>query len=172
MSVEVIVGTLGRAHGIRGDISVDVRTDEPGRRFAKGAVLRIEGDQRSFVVRSMKNVNGRTILSLEGVDDRTAAEQLTGAVLVTDVDEAELPSAAEEFFDRQLVGLTVHDRQGAELGEVVEVVHGPAQDLLVIDGDGQAMVPFVEPLVPDVDLAAGRITLSEAGVQVFQSGRE
>lgn len=171
MSLEVIIGTLGRAHGIRGDISVDVRTDEPQRRFAKGAVVRIEGSQRSFTVQAVKQVNGRTILTLSDVDDRTAAEQLTGSVLVADVEESELPSQTNEFFDRQLVGLVVFAADGEQLGQVREVIHGPAQDLLVI-ADDETMVPFVSALVPEVDLVAGRITLSQAGTEVFHSGRQ
>lgn len=176
--MEVIVGVLGRAHGIRGDMSVDVRSDEPARRFAKGARVRIAGEPHQYAVASTKTVAGRFIVHLDGVEDRSAAERLTGQVLVADVDANESPSGADEFYDRQLIGLRVlGDDDAAALGRVREVLHGPAQDVLVVGDDGskdpagsQSMVPFVAILVPDVNVDEGWLRLSPQGVAALQAG--
>ena len=94
--------------------------------------------------------------------DRTAVERLRGTVLVVDVDAAERPADAEEFYDRQLTGLRVLDAAGAEVGVVADVVHLPAQDLLEIrTSSGLRLVPFVGVLVPGVDLAAGTVRLAD-----------
>lgn len=160
--MRVVVGRIGRAHGIKGDLAVEVRTDEPERRFAPGSTL-VAGD-RTVVVAAARNHSGRLLLRLEGVADRTAAEALQGTVLEVDVDPADLPDEDDAYYDHQLVGLRVHDHAGTDLGEVVDVVHLPEQDLLSIDlDDGRegVLVPFVEALVPGVDLAAGHVTLAD-----------
>lgn len=181
----VVVGRIGRAHGVRGDVSVEVRTDEPDRRFAVGSALRTSTSagparadaavEQTLTVEGARWHSGRLLLHFEGVDDRTAAESLRGLLLQVEVDPSEVPVDPEEFYDHQLVGLTVVDRSGARVGRVVDVVHG-AQDLLVVDRapvpDGAvergaartetavpAMVPFVHALVPEVDLASGRLVV-------------
>lgn len=160
--IEVIVGRIGRAHGIRGDVFIDVRTDEPARRFRQGATLRC-GDKRSALTLSGVRWNrGKLIVSFAGVADRSAVEALAGELLFDVVAEAEVPSGTEEFFDRQLVGLVVRDHSGAERGSVTEVLHLPAQDVLHVDIDGvPRLVPFVEALVPVVDLDTGFVQVAD-----------
>lgn len=161
--IEVTVGVIGRAHGVRGDVSIEVRTDEPDRRFATGAVLR-DGSGRSFTVARAKLVSGRLVVSFTEVTDRNVAEELRGTELLADVPADEMPSGQDEFFDRQLVGLAVLDAAGQRAGTITEVLHPGAQDLLVIDVDGsERLVPFVEALVPVVDLAAGHVQLADVG---------
>lgn len=161
--IEVVVGTIGRAHGVRGEVNVTVRTDEVDRRFAVGSVLRTSTGQ-ALTVKSAHRVSGRLIVRFEQVADRDSAEQLNGAQLVTDVPSDELPSGPEEYFDRQLVGLRVLDAAGNQAGTITEVVHGPAQDLLVVDVNGdERFVPFVSALVPVVDLAGGLVRLADVG---------
>lgn len=156
----VVVGRLSRAHGIRGEIAVTVRTDEPERRFAPGSSL-VCGD-RTLTVRSSRHHSGRLLVAFEEVPDRTAAEQLTGTLLEAEIDPGEVPDDPEEFYDHQLVDLAVQTADGTIVGTVTAVLHLPEQDSLVVDLDGrEVIVPFVEALVPDVDLAAGHVRLSD-----------
>jgi len=161
-TIEVVVGVVGRAHGIRGDVSIDVRTDEPERRFAPGQVLRVEGGSRRFTVDSTREHSGRLLVHLAELPDRTAAEAARGLVLVADVDAAELPEDEDEYYDRQLVGLRVRGADGADLGVVTAVLHLPLQDTLEVEtADGVRLVPFVTAVVPVVDLAAGEVRLAD-----------
>lgn len=160
--IEVVVGVVGRAHGLGGETVVEVRTDEPERRFATGRELRAEGTDRRLLVASRRDHSGRLLVRFAGVGDRSAAEALRGIRLVTDVPADERPAEPEEFYDRQLVGLTVLDATGARVGRVSGVAHLPAQDLLEVDTPGgERLVPFVQTLVPVVDLAAGVLHLAE-----------
>lgn len=156
----VTVGRIGRAHGIRGDVAVDVRTDSPEVRFATGAVLTTApaaaGPLR--VARSRWH-SGRLLVLFEGVRDRSGAEALRGVHLLADVDETEQPEDPEEFYDHQLAGLTVRTLDGIVIGEIAEVVHLPGHDLLAVrrPGGREALVPFVAAIVPEIDLAAGHV---------------
>jgi len=153
MTVEVVVGVIGRPHGVRGEVAVEPRTDEPDRRFAPGQHVRSEGSPRTFTVASMRWHSGRLLVRFAGLDDRTAAEAVRGARLVVDVDPDERPEEPGEYYDRQLVGLAVRTAEGAAVGEVLAVLHLPAQDVLEIrTADGPRLVPFVADLVPEVDL--------------------
>ncbi len=161
-TVEVIVGIVGRAHGIKGEAGIDVRTDEPERRFTPGAVLRREGGGPDLVVESVRDHSGRLLVRFLGYPDRTAVETLRGTVLVVDVDADARPEATEEYYDRQLTGLRVLDAAGAEVGRIADVIHLPEQDLLELRTDaGTRLVPFVQALVPEVDLAAGTVQLAD-----------
>lgn len=159
--MRVVVGRIGRAHGIRGDLNVDIRTDEPERRFASGAsvLCRVGGTERVLTVASARPHSGRLVVTFAEVPDRTAAEQLHGVTLEAEVDPDEAPDEDDAFYDRQLIGLTVRVGQN-DRGQVLEVLHLPAHDTLVIEIDGrQVLVPFVEALVPQVDLVAGTVTV-------------
>lgn len=161
-SIEVVVGAIGRAHGIRGDVAIDVRTDEPELRFAEGAVLRAEGTGRRFTVAMSREHSGRLLVHFEELADRTVAEAARGTVLVVDVDPAQLPPESDEFYDRQLVGLQAVAADGGVLGPVRSVLHLPLQDTLEIEtGDGIRLVPFVTAVVTRVDLDAGRLYLAD-----------
>ncbi len=158
----MVVGRIGRAHGIHGLVSVDVRTDEPERRFAPGTVLDTEPPDRGpLTVQGGREHSGRLLLELAGVEDRSAAEALRGTELVVDVDADERPDDPEEWYDHQLVGLTAQSADGSPYGTVTEVVHLPMQDLLAVAtaGGQEVLVPFVAALVPEVDLAGGRVVL-------------
>ncbi len=155
--VQVIVARIGRAHGIGGDLALEVRTDEPDRRLAAGTELLTDRGTTVTIARTRWH-SGRLLAHFEGVDDRTAAEGLRGAELSVMVPSDELPEGEDEYYDRQLIGLRARTPDGRQIGEVVDVVHLPAQDLLTIDVDGEdRMVPFVSELVPSVDLAAGEV---------------
>ena len=169
MDLEVVVGRVGRPHGIRGEVTIEVRTDEPDRRFADGAVLRAEPPRgsvsplRELSVAGSRWHRSTLLVSFEELPDRNAAEAARGILLFASVDVAESPDDPDEFYAHQLVGLAAYDEAGTHLGEVSALVRGGAQDLLTVrTPDGRdALVPFVKALVPEVDLAAGRVVVAD-----------
>ncbi|MFT4082454.1 MAG: ribosome maturation factor RimM [Nocardioides sp.] len=171
-TIEVMVGRIGKPHGVRGLVTIDVRTDEPERRFAPGTVLRARPARGSaydgvaqgeLTVRSARWHQRLLLAGFEEIRDRGAAEGARGTLLFVDVPTDETPADPDEFYDHQLVGLAAYDRDETPLGTVTEVVHGGAQDLLSIrTPDGRdALVPFVTQLVPVVDLAAARVVIAD-----------
>lgn len=157
--VDVIVGTLGRAHGLLGEIFLNLSTDSPEQRFAQGSV--VYADNRPYTVESLRQQGARPVLRLRGITDRTAAEAMVGKVLVAQVDESEIPEDEDEFYDHQLLGLTVVDPSGATLGTVARVDHLGFQDMLAVETDsGERLVPFVSALVPEVDLPHRRVVVT------------
>jgi 16S rRNA processing protein RimM len=160
--MRVVVGRLGRAHGIRGELTVEVRTDVPEERFAPGQVLLCEGRAGappSVTVRAARWQGGRLVVSLDGVTDRTAAEALRGTVLAADVEP--IAGLDDEYHDQVLVGLEVRDETGRALGTVADVLHLPGQDLLAVHGPSarEVLVPFVSELVPVVDVGGGFVVV-------------
>ncbi len=161
-TVDVLVGTIGRAHGLRGEVTVHVRTDEPERRFVPGGSLRVGSKPR--VVASVRWHSGTLLLRLEGVADRTGAEALRGQELWVDVPADQAPAEEGEYWDRQLVGLTVLDAQGSVAGTIGEVLHLPAHDVFVVRTPaGERLIPFVNEIVPIVDLEAGHVQVADVG---------
>lgn len=167
--IEVVVGRIGKPHGIRGEVTLDVRTDEPDRRFAPGTTLRAEApagaDRRpaSLTVARARWHQSTLLVTFEELADRNAAEAARGTVLHATIGPDEMPEDPDEYYDHQLVGLDVVDLDGTPLGRVKALVHGSAQDLLTVrTPDGRdALVPFVSALVPEVDLDAGRIVVAD-----------
>ncbi|WP_422756795.1 ribosome maturation factor RimM [Micromonospora sp. WMMD708] len=184
----LIVGRIGKPHGIRGEVTVEVRTDEPEARFAPGAVLctepgatpRVAAPRRGAVepagavapgvayevpaeltVEAARWHQGRMLVAFEGVLDRETAEALRGTLLGVDSASVAPPEDPEEFHDHQLVGLAVVTPAGEHLGEVAKIDHAPASDLLVLrrPQGGSALIPFVKAIVPEVDLAGGRVVV-------------
>src|SRR5680860_445351 len=170
---EVVVGRIGKAHGIKGEVSVEPRTDEPERRFTVGAVLTTEaplggtphgrGRPPKVTVQALRWNQSRLLVWFEEIRDRNQAEAARGLVLLASVDEDETPDDPEEFYDHQLVGLGVFTGEGNRIGELTVVVHGAAQDLLSIRADDgrEILVPFVSELVPTVDVPGGRIVVED-----------
>jgi 16S rRNA processing protein RimM len=162
--MQLVVGRIGRPHGIRGDVAVDVRTDDPELRFAVGSVLRTEPAAIGpLTISAARWHSGRLLVSFAGFEDRGQADELRGLLLVVESDELEEASDPEDYRDYQLIGLAVLTTGGEQVGKVADVLHH-GQDLLVIAGDGarsgaQILVPFVAPLVPEVDVAAGRLVI-------------
>lgn len=157
----VVVGRIGRPHGIRGAVSVEVRTDEPDRRFAVGSHLMTDSG-RELVITSSTWHSGRLLLTFEGYDDRNAIEGLRNQILSVDRPDDEEPEDPEEFYDSSLVDCEVRDADGAVIGRVQEVAHLPAQDMLVVHtpDDREILVPFVEEFVPTIDIANKRIVIT------------
>jgi 16S rRNA processing protein RimM len=161
--VDLVVGRVGKPHGINGAVTVEVRTDDPDARFAPGSSLRTDPPERGpLTVADVHPRSGGIVVYFEGVDSREGAEALRGTVLV--VDSASLPDLdeADEWYDHQLVGLAAVDPAGAALGTISDVVHSAAADLLVIrDADEREhLVPFVRDLVPAVDVPGRRVVVA------------
>ncbi|MBL1113283.1 ribosome maturation factor RimM [Streptomyces sp. 110] len=160
--MQLVVARIGRAHGIKGEVTVEVRTDEPELRLGPGAVLATEpASAGPLTIESGRVHSGRLLLRFEGVRDRTAAEALRNILLIAEVDPEELPEDPEEFYDHQLIDLDVVTMDGTEVGRISEISHLPYQDLLVVkrpDGS-EAMIPFVSEVVPEIDLEAQRAVI-------------
>ncbi|GAB3670591.1 ribosome maturation factor RimM [Actinocorallia lasiicapitis] len=156
--MQLVVGRIGKAHGIRGDVTVDVRTDDTDTRFAPGVVLATDpASAGPLTVKDAKWHSGRLIVRFTGVDDRNRAEELRGIWLVIDSAEIVPSEDPDDFHDQQLIGLTVVTVAGETIGTIKEILHH-AQDLIVIDTPaGDQLVPFVSALVPEVDLEGGRL---------------
>ncbi|MFD8756663.1 ribosome maturation factor RimM [Kitasatospora sp. NPDC059577] len=161
--MQLVVGRIGRAHGIRGDVSVEVRTDEPELRLGPGAVLLTDpASAGPLTIESGRVHSGRLLLRFAGVKDRNAAEALRGTMLIAEVDPEERPDDPEEFYDHQLIGLDVVLLDGTPVGELTEVVHLPYHDLLMVKkADGtEVLVPFVSQIVPTIDLENQRAVIT------------
>jgi 16S rRNA processing protein RimM len=160
--MQLVVGRIAKAHGINGEVSVDVRTDDPDHRFADGSRLDTEpADHGPLVVEGSRWHSGRLLVRFAGVGDRTAAERLRGSTLVVDSATSAPPDDDEEFWDHDLIGLDVVIDDGSRLGEVSDVLHPLGSDLLVIArAEGEdVLIPFIAEFVPTVDLAAGRVVV-------------
>ncbi|HWG13237.1 MAG TPA: ribosome maturation factor RimM [Streptosporangiaceae bacterium] len=161
--MQIAVGQIARAHGVRGEVTVAVRTDEPDVRFTPGVTLATEPPERGpLTVAATRWHSGRLLIMFEGVRDRNAAEDLRGTLLVLDSAEIPAPAEPDEFYDHQLIGLAVVSAAGDPVGEVTDVLHH-GQDLLVVRRGpgpaGEVLVPFVSAIVTDVDVPAGRLVI-------------
>ncbi|GAA4563687.1 ribosome maturation factor RimM [Planotetraspora kaengkrachanensis] len=159
--MQLVVGRIGRPHGVRGEVTIEVRTDDPDLRFAPGTALATDPPGRGPLVVERARWNaGILLLAVAGVHDRDAAESLRGTLLV--VDSADIPALddPDEFHDHELVGLSVITAGGEGVGEVAEVLHH-GQDLLVVrrPGGDEVYVPFVKALVPEIDLEKGLLVV-------------
>ncbi|ALJ20337.1 ribosome maturation factor RimM [Microbacterium sp. No. 7] len=160
------VGRLVKAHGLKGALKLELYTDDPDGRFVPGAVFTLQVPESSpwhgktVTVREFKWMNSHAVVFLEGIDDRTAAESIVRAILWIDQDVAE-PDEDDAWYDNQLTGLEVV-REGEVVGRVVRVDHLPAQDLLIVrtGDDREVLVPFVKAIVPEVDVAGGRVVVT------------
>lgn len=168
--MRLVVARIGRAHGVRGEVSVEVRTDAPDKRFGAGAVLHVTdggrfrelaaaGHPTRLTITAARDHNGTLLLTFAELADRTAAEALRDVLLEAEI--ADDPDEPEAWYDHELVGLAVVTGDGAAVGEVVGVEHRPAQDLIVVrrSAGGDRLVPFVHAIVPEVDILGGRLVV-------------
>lgn len=162
------VGRLVKAHGLKGALKLELYTDDPDGRFVPGASFTLQVPESSpwhgktVTVREFRWMNSHPVVFLDGVDDRSGAESLVRAILWVDEDTQAPVSEPDAWYDHQLVGLDVV-RDGRSVGTVARVDHFPAQDLLIVrptGTDDEILVPFVSAIVPDVDIAAGRIIVT------------
>lgn len=161
--MDVVIGRVARAHGVRGEVTVDIRTDAPEARFAAGATVRTEpASAGPLTVEAARPHSGRLLVRFAEVADRSAAEDLRGVLLTVSIAQT-ADDDPDAYYPHELVGVRVVTDAGDEVGEVAEVLPAPAHDLLRVrrDDGGEALVPFVTELVPDVDLAANRLTVAD-----------
>lgn len=181
--MQLVVGRIARPHGVRGEVSVEVHTDEPERRFAVGSVLATDpAEAGPLTVASARWHTGRLLVGFTGITDRNQAEGLRGIWLTLDSAQAGSSDDPDEFHDHELIGLAVVTVSGEPVGRVTDVRHF-GQDLLVIEPAGRMstglatarpagparpgelaqpdglLVPFVAAIVPEVDVAAGRLVI-------------
>jgi 16S rRNA processing protein RimM len=165
VGTQLRVGRLLKAHGLKGALKLELYTDDPDGRFVAGATFTLQVPEsspwhgRSVTVREFRWMNSHPVVFLEGVNDRTAAEELVKAILWIESDPSQ-PAEDDAWYDHQLVGLEVV-RDGEVVGRVARVDHLPAQDLLIVThGDREVLVPFVKAIVPVVDVAARRMIVT------------
>ena len=153
------VGRIGKAHGILGEATIEVRTDEAEDRFAIGAVLETDSHGELTVV-SARVHNGILLLGFQGIEDRNSIEALRNELLYAEVDIAAPGIDEDDYHVLQLVGCTAYLVDGDEFGVVTDVLNLPGQDVLAIkSADGEVLIPFVRQLVPVVDIKAQRMTV-------------
>ncbi|MET7681634.1 ribosome maturation factor RimM [Streptomyces sp. NPDC005423] len=160
--MQLVVARIGRAHGIKGEVTVEVRTDEPELRLAPGAVLLTDpAPTGPLTIETGRVHSGRLLLRFEGVRDRTGAEALRNTLLIAEIDPAELPEEEDEYYDHQLMDLDVVTKDGTEIGRITEISHLPSQDLFIVErADGsEVLIPFVEAIVIEIDLVEQRAVI-------------
>ncbi|MGW0037147.1 ribosome maturation factor RimM [Gordonia sp. NPDC003376] len=154
--MELVVGRVVKSHGIRGEVVVDVRTDEPQQRFATGATLRGRlprgGGERTFTVTAARDHAGRLLLSLKEIADRSAADALRGTLFLVDSTDVDSGDDPDEFYDHELEGVPVTHVDGTPVGVLESILHLPANDLLSVrtPDNREVLVPFVREIVPTV----------------------
>lgn len=157
--MDLVVGRVAKSHGVRGEVMVDVRTDEPDVRFAVGSVLRGRKStgkntfvESNYTVTAARNHSGRLLLTLAEVGDRDTATALRGLLFLIDADDVSSGDDPDEFYDHELQGVPVRTVGGDDIGSVTDIVHLPAGDLLsVAMTDGrEVLIPFVKAIVPVV----------------------
>ncbi|WP_330460055.1 ribosome maturation factor RimM [Streptomyces sp. NBC_00820] len=161
--MQLVVARIGRAHGIKGEVTVEVRTDEPELRLGPGAVLTTDpASAGPLTIATGRVHSGRLLLRFEGINDRTAAETLRNILLIADVDPEELPEEEDEYYDHQLMDLDVVTADGTEVGRITEISHLPSQDLFIVERpDGsEVMIPFVTEIVAEIDLAEQKAVIT------------
>ncbi len=152
------VGRIGRAHGILGEATIEVRTDEPETRFAIGAKLIT--DSGELTVASARLHNGIWLLGFSGINDRNGIEKLRDTLLYAEVDINQPGESEDDYHIQQLIGLKAELEDGSEFGEVTDVLNLPSQDCLVISNEnGETLIPFVRQLVPIVDLKLKKVVV-------------
>ncbi|MDQ3405499.1 MAG: ribosome maturation factor RimM [Actinomycetota bacterium] len=160
----VVVGRVAKAHGIGGELAIDVRTDSPEQRFALGASLTAkprDGSVRTLTVTAARPHSGRLLVRFDEVPDRDTAEAMRGALLLAGLGVLPPIDDPDEFYDHELFGLDAVLLDGTKVGTVRDIAHGLGGELLVIDrtDGGELLVPFVRAIVPEVDVPGGRVVL-------------
>jgi 16S rRNA processing protein RimM len=164
--MQLVVARVGRAHGLRGEVTLDLRTDVPEERLTVGAVLRTEpASAGPLTITGVRVHQDRWLVSFAEAGDRTAAEGLRGVELVVEADASDEEDA---WYPHELAGLRAELADGTVVGEVVALEHLPAHDALVVreplaSGDVRTLVPFVRAIVPTVDVPGGRVVLTPPG---------
>jgi 16S rRNA processing protein RimM len=150
--MRLLVGRIGKAHGILGEATIEVRTDDAAARFALGAT--VETDKgKSLTIDSVRVHNGILLLGFEGITDRNGIESFRDTLLYAEVDIDAPGEDEDDYHVLQLIGCVANLEDGTKFGEVTDVLNLPGQDVLAIQtSSGEVLVPFVRQLVPVVDI--------------------
>ena len=156
----ICLGQIGAAHGVRGEVRLYSFTAEPEAIVGYGPLETEDG--RVVQIESLRRAKDHFVGKLAGIDDRSAAEQLTNVKLYVLRERLPAPDQPDEFYHADLIGLMAVDRAGEKLGTVVALHNFGAGDLIEVrptDGHTTQLLPFDEATVPVVDLAAGRVVV-------------
>ncbi len=158
----LVVGRIGRAHGVLGEATIEVRTDLPEERFYVGAKLTTDPEKFGpLTIESARGHNGVLLLKFSEAKDRTEVEKLRDVLLMADVDVSAEFDNEDDFHVQQLLGASVITVDGRTVGTLTDVINLPGQDLLAVAGaHGEILIPFVLEIVPTVDLANKIITVN------------
>jgi 16S rRNA processing protein RimM len=158
--VQLVVARIGRAHGVLGEATIEVRTDQPENRFYIGSVLATEPTTFGpLTITSVRDHNGTLLLGFKGVNDRNQVEELRDVLLLAEVD-IEADSTDDDFHVQQLLQCQVSTQDGLDIGLVTDVINLPGQDVLAVDYNGrEVLIPFVKAIVPIVDVKNRKITV-------------
>jgi 16S rRNA processing protein RimM len=162
----LLIGRMGRAHGVRGEIRIIPETDDPGRFSALNRLYIGEavGSAQAFSVRSVRYQNGRggpvVLVAFEGVDDREGADRFRKK-LVFAAEEDLPPLDDDEYFIHDLIGCSVVDVDGKVVGTLRDVLDLPAHHVYAVGREGlpDALIPAVPAFIEDVDVKAQRIVI-------------
>jgi 16S rRNA processing protein RimM len=157
----LVVARIGRAHGVNGEATIEVRTDLPDERFIVGSVLTTEPTSFGpLTITSVRNHNGTLLLGFKEFADRTAVEKLRDVLLLADVDISE-GGDEDNFHIQELLGCRVVTDAGVEVGIMTDLVQLPGQDLLAVEHNGrEILIPFVLEIVPEIDVEKRVITIT------------
>ncbi len=157
----LVVGRIGRAHGVLGEATIEVRTDVPDERFFIGAKLFTDPESVGpLTITSARDHNGILLLKFAEANDRNTVEKLRDTLLKAEVDMSEENLHEDEFHVQQLIGLTVETDEGIHVGILTDVLNLPGQDLLSVKTEhGEILIPFVYEIVPEIDLEKGKVII-------------
>ena len=148
--MQLVVGRIGRAHGVQGEATIELRTDDPDIRFAVGQTLTL-ADGRSLKIRGNRWHNQILLLSFLGINDRNQVEELRDQLLYAEVDTNSTQPG--EYHFQQLIGASVLLPDGSNLGLVSEIVQLPGQDLLSVSTqNGEVLIPMVKQIIISIDV--------------------
>ena len=156
--MQLVVGRIGRAHGVLGEATIEVQTDDPDIRFQIGNKLTLD-DGKQLTIRSSRWHNQILLLAFDGIADRNHIEELRDQLISSDVDLDSL--APGEYHFQQLIGCEVFQQNGELIGAVDEIVKLPGQDLLSVNRAGaQVLIPMVKQIIIEIDVLAKKIVVN------------
>ena len=156
--MQLVVGRIGRAHGVLGEATIEVQTDDPDIRFQVGNKLTLD-DGRELTIRSSRWHNQILLLAFDGIADRNQIEELRDQLISSDVDLGSL--APGEYHFQQLIGCEVFQQTGELIGIVDEILKSPGQDLLSVSrAAGQVLIPMVKQIIIEIDVLAKKIIVN------------
>jgi 16S rRNA processing protein RimM len=147
---------------VRGEATIEIRTDVPDARFYEGAILETDPkDKGPLTIKEVKVHSGTLLLSFAGVNDRTAVEKLRNVLLLAEVNPEDSNVSEDDFHISQIIDCQAVDESGTELGVVIDVLQLPAQDtLVVLHNQREILIPFVKAYVPTVDINNKKLVIN------------